>query len=606
MDTRRLLFVYKIYAGTIQRLLTIFAELLILIASLGSVFTLIYQFGYNLTPYTTEKLANYQQYILLLFFLGISIRYIVKIKDIIREKMLFVDLSIYLILLAVLSSKMFFKKVMAESLPFLDFFSYDWATYSLLIILSVIHSSRQLFTVLQHKVKPSLLFIFSFAFVILTGTGLLMLPNVTIGGINFIDALFTATSSVCVTGLTTIDIASTFTYPGHIIILILIQIGGIGVMTFTSFFALSFMGETSINSQLILKDMLSEERLGGLFKVIINILFVTLFIELVGAYFIFKEVSGTFPGGVSQEIFYSLFHSVSAFCNAGISTLSGNMSDPLVKDNYTLQIWISCLIIIGGIGFPIVFNYLKLTRHVAINGLNVLTGKQKHYIHTPHIINVHTYIVIITTVILIILGSLSYFLLEYNNTLADLPLTDKIASSLLGGVTPRTAGFSTVNMGDLASTTLFITFLLMIIGAGPMSTGGGIKVTTFFVAIAATFNIMRNKRDLEIRRRKITTYTIRRALATIIIYLTWLIVGTIILSITEKEIPLFTILFEITSALSTVGLSINFSPELTETGKIVIISSMFVGRIGVLTFFASYFKEYKELVYSYPKENILM
>lgn len=207
---------------------------------------------------------------------------------------------------------------------------------------------------------------------------------------------------------------------------------------------------------------------------------------------------------------------------------------------------------------------------------------------------------------LIILGSLSYFLLEYNNTLADLPLTDKIASSLLGGVTPRTAGFSTVNMGDLASTTLFITFLLMIIGAGPMSTGGGIKVTTFFVAIAATFNIMRNKRDLEIRRRKITTYTIRRALAIIIIYLTWLIVGTIILSITEKGIPLFTILFEITSALSTVGLSINFSPELSETGKIVIISSMFVGRIGVLTFFASYFKEYKELVYSYPKENILM
>ncbi|MDD2417006.1 MAG: potassium transporter, partial [Parabacteroides sp.] len=230
MDTRRLLFVYKIYAGTIQRLLTIFAELLILIASLGSVFTLIYQFGYNLTPYTTEKLANYQQYILLLFFLGISIRYIVKIKDIIKEKMLFADLSIYLILLAVLSSKMFFKRVMEESLPFLDFFSYDWTTYSLLIILTVIHSSRQLFTVLQHKVKPSLLFIFSFAFVILTGTGLLMLPNVTTGGINFIDALFTATSSVCVTGLTTIDIASTFTHPGHIIILILIQIGGIGVM----------------------------------------------------------------------------------------------------------------------------------------------------------------------------------------------------------------------------------------------------------------------------------------------------------------------------------------------------------------------------------------
>ncbi|MEA4809147.1 TrkH family potassium uptake protein, partial [Macellibacteroides fermentans] len=518
----------------------------------------------------------------------------------------FTDLTIYFLLIGSIFSKIFFTKVMADSLPYLDFFSNRWFTYGLLAVLTIIHSSRQVFTVIQHRIRPSLLFIFSFAFVILTGTGLLMLPNATIHGIHFVDALFTATTSVCVTGLTTVDVATQFTAAGHIIILLLIQVGGIGVMTFTSFFALSFMGETSINSQLILKDMLSEERLGGLFKVVINILFVTLFIEAIGAYLIFQSVSGTLPGGTSEELFYAVFHSVSGFCNAGISTLSGNLNDPLVQTNYSLRVIISGLIIFGGLGFPILFNYLKLLRHVVINSFNIVIGKQKHYIHTPHIINAHSYIVITSTIVLILVGSLSYLFFEYNNTLAGLPTEGKLATALLGGVTPRTAGFNPTNIGMLSPTTLVIMLILMFIGAGPMSTGGGIKVTAMFVALAATFNIMRNKRDVEVRGRRITTYTIRRSLAVIVVYLTWLMLATIVLSWTEKGIPLFSLVFELVSALSTVGLSINLSPLLSETGKMVVIVSMFIGRIGVLTFFTSLMKEYKEQVYAYPKEHILM
>ena len=589
-----------------RNLLNIVSEISISLASLGSLFILLYQFGYSLSPQTTLRLSEYHNHLLLLFFLGISLRYVVQFDKIVRERMLFTDLTIYFLLIGAIFSKIFFTKIMADSLPYLDFFSSRWFIYGLLAVLTIIHSSRQIFTVIQHRIRPSLLFIFSFAFVILVGTGLLMLPNATTSGIHFIDALFTATTSVCVTGLTTVDVATQFTAAGHIIILLLIQVGGIGVMTFTSFFALSFMGETSINSQLILKDMLSEERLGGLFKVVINILFVTLFIEAIGAYLIFQSVSGTLPGGTSEELFYAVFHSVSGFCNAGISTLSGNLNDPLVQTNYWLRIIISGLIIFGGLGFPILFNYIKLLRHVVINSFNIVIGKQKHYIHTPHIINAHSYIVITSTIVLILVGSLSYLFFEYNNTLAGLPTDGKLATALLGGVTPRTAGFNPTNIGMLSPTTLVIMLILMFIGAGPMSTGGGIKVTAMFVALAATFNIMRNKRDLEVRGRRITTYTIRRSLAVIVVYLTWLTFATIVLSWTEKGIPLFSLVFELVSALSTVGLSINLSPLLSETGKIVVIVSMFIGRIGVLTFFTSLMKEYKEQVYAYPKEHILM
>lgn len=589
-----------------RNLLNIVSEISISLASLGSLFILLYQFGYSLSPQTTLRLSEYHNHLLLLFFLGISLRYVVQFDKIVRERMLFTDLTIYFLLIGAIFSKIFFTKIMADSLPYLDFFSSRWFIYGLLAVLTIIHSSRQVFTVIQHRIRPSLLFIFSFAFVILVGTGLLMLPNATTSGIHFIDALFTATTSVCVTGLTTVDVATQFTAAGHIIILLLIQVGGIGVMTFTSFFALSFMGETSINSQLILKDMLSEERLGGLFKVVINILFVTLFIEAIGAYLIFQSVSGTLPGGTSEELFYAVFHSVSGFCNAGISTLSGNLNDPLVQTNYWLRIIISGLIIFGGLGFPILFNYIKLLRHVVINSFNIVIGKQKHYIHTPHIINAHSYIVITSTIVLILVGSLSYLFFEYNNTLAGLPTEEKLATALLGGVTPRTAGFNPTNIGMLSPTTLVIMLILMFIGAGPMSTGGGIKVTAMFVALAATFNIMRNKRDLEVRGRRITTYTIRRSLAVIVVYLTWLTFATIVLSWTEKGIPLFSLVFELVSALSTVGLSINLSPLLSETGKIVVIVSMFIGRIGVLTFFTSLMKEYKEQVYTCPKEHILM
>ncbi|RHJ83192.1 TrkH family potassium uptake protein [Parabacteroides sp. AM08-6] len=606
MDIKHLQFAFRIYWANLKGLLNLFAEGIILLASLASLFVLIYQFGFNYSASMTHVLHESGIFILLAFFAGITLRYIIKFKEIIQEKMLYLDIGIYFFLFAVLSGKVFFKEVVQESLPYLSFLTKPHFVYFLLLLLSVIHLSRQTFALLQSHIKPSILFLLSFVFVILIGSGLLMLPNATVHGIHFIDALFISTTSVCVTGLTTVDVATTFTHTGLIIIMFLIQIGGIGVMTFTSFFALSFMGHSSFSSKMVLKDMLNEDHINGLFKVILNILFVTLFIEGIGAYLIYMEIKGSLPGGTSEELFYAIFHAISAFCNAGISTLSGNMYDPLVVHKYNLHIWIGFLIIFGGLGFPIVLNYLKLLKHLIINIFRMLIGQQKHYVHTPRIININTYIVVISTLVLVISGTVFYYLLEMNNTLASLPFKGKVANAFLGAVTPRTAGFCVADMGILTNGTLMLTLILMIIGAAPMSTGGGLKVTTVCVALFTAHNTARNKENVEIRKREIAPATIRRAFATIVFYFCWLGLAVWLLSLTEKGVSVFTLTFEAVSALSTVGLSLNFSPLLTTAGKLIIICTMLVGRIGILTFFFSFYKEYKKKNYTYPQENILM
>ncbi|WP_455637855.1 TrkH family potassium uptake protein [Parabacteroides sp.] len=607
MDIKHIQFTCRMYWANMKGLLTVVAEGIILLASIASLFVLVYQFGFQQTSETIHTLYQGQIYILLAFFIGITLRYIVRFSEIIQEKLLYLDISIYFLLFAVLSAKVFFRDIIRQSLPYLDFLSHPLFVYIMILVLSVIHLSRQTFTLMQTRIKPSLLFLLSFIIVILVGAGLLMLPNATTRPIHFVDALFTATTSVCVTGLTTVDVATTFTHIGQIIIMILIQIGGIGVMTFTSFFALSFMGHSSFTSKMVLKDMLNEERISGLFRVLMNILFVTFFIEGVGAYFIYMDIRGTLPGStLHDDLFFAIFHAISAFCNAGISTLSGNMCDPLVAHNYNLHIWISLLIVFGGLGFPIVFNYLKLLRHFIVNTFMVATRLQKRYIHTPRIINIHTYIVVISTLILIGGGMFFYYLFEMNNTLAGLPLKGKLADALLGAVTPRTAGFAVADMGALRPVTLMLTLILMVIGAAPMSTGGGLKVTTVFVAFLTAFNVAREKEKVEVRKREISPSTIRRAFATIVLYFLFASLAVWILSYTEEGTPVFTLTFEVVSALSTVGSSLNFTPHLTMAGKLVIIAAMLIGRIGVLTFLVSFIKEYKKRDYTYPQENILM
>ncbi len=606
MDIKHLQFEFKLYWKYLLRLLTIVAEGIIMTASLAALFILIYQFGFYNSSSALQNLGQWRLYILIAFFWGITLRYITKFKDIIQEKMIYLDISIYTLLFAVLSAKVFFQKAMEESLPYLYFFTDTLFIYLLLFVLSIIHLSRQTFALLQSHIKPSFLFLLSFVFIILVGSGLLMLPNATHGhALKYIDALFISTTSVCVTGLTTVDVATTFTHTGQVIIMLLIQIGGIGVMTFTSFFALSFMGNSSFSSKLALKNILSVDNVNGIFRMIINILIVTLIIEGLGAYFIFKEIEYILPGNMYEKLFYAIFHSISAFCNAGISTLSGNMYDPIVAHAYGLHVCIGLLIILGGLGFPILFNYLKLLKHLALNMAKMLINK-KSYTHAPHIININTYLVVSCTAVLIIGGTIGYYLLEMHHSLAGLPIEGQIADSFLGAVTPRTAGFCVADMASLTQGTLMLTLLLMIIGAAPMSTGGGLKVTTVYVAFRAALDNIRGKNKVEVRKRQISEASIKNAFTIIVLYFTWMLIAVFGLTLTEKNVPVFTLFFETVSALSTVGLSLNFSPLLTTLGKLIIIMTMLVGRIGILTFFTAFVKNYKAQNIAYPKEDISM
>lgn len=606
MKTNKILFFYRINLPLIQELALFFAETLIVLASLSSFFVLVYQFGFQNTIWMSVQLDKLVLYILAAFFTGITIRYVVKFKDILQEKLLFLDLGIYLLVLAALLCRLFHVAMNVHHLPVLSALCRPLYSYILIGLVSIIHLSRLAFIVMQSRIKPSVLFSFSFLLVIWVGTGLLMLPTATHDGIEFIDALFMAATSVCVTGLTPVDVPATFTFTGFLILLMLIQIGGIGIMTFTSFFALSLMGKSSFTSEMMLKDVLNENQLGGLFRVILKIIAVTFLIEGIGVYLIYMQVRHTLPGGLPEELFFSVFHSVSAFCNAGISTLSGNLADPLVAHNYSLQFCMALLIIIGGLGFPIVFNYVKLVQHLVVNGFNMLIGRQKHYIHRPHIINVYTYIVMVSTAILLVVGTVVYFLAEREDSLRRLPFIGQLSSSFFSAVTPRTAGFNIVDMTSLSNTTLLLLIILMGIGASPMSTAGGIKTTTAFVALVTTVNVLRNKLPLEVFGREIVPQNIRRALTIIMLYISWLLLALFVLTISERHVPLFTLLFEMVSALSTVGLTLDFTPHLSDFGKVVIIITMFIGRLGVYTFFLGLVKDSKRKNYTYPQENVLM
>jgi len=449
--------------------------------------------------------------------------------------------------------------------------------------------------------NPAIVFVGSFLILVLAGAFLLMLPSATTNGITFTNALFTATSSVCVTGLAVVDTSADFTLIGQSIILILIQLGGLGILTFTSFFAFFFRGSSSFKEGLNTKDFLAHEGLKDIFRVALNVVVFTFSIEIVGALFIYFSITST--DAISNKFFFSIFHSISAFCNAGFSIFPSGMFSDSIRFNYALQWVVMTLIVFGGLGYHIIFNFYKYLKTYVLEFF-----RQKIVHKRVPIITLNSKIVIYTTFILLIVGWVFLFISEYNHTLLDhKTIFGKITNAAFSSVSPRTAGYNVVDYTQMTVPSLLFIVFLMWIGASPASTGGGIKTSTFALATLNIFAIARRKSRIEIFGRRFSAESTSRAFAILSISLIVISFAIMALLILEpKDTSLLAIVFECFSAYSTVGLSLNFTPTLSEASKYVIIVVMFVGRIGMLNLMIGLLRQINHQFYELPKENILI
>lgn len=374
------------------------------------------------------------------------------------------------------------------------------------------------------------------------------------------------------------DTSTHFTLFGQSIILFLIQVGGLGILTFASYFSYFFKGGSTYENQLVLRDIRGFEKLGEVFSIIKYIIFITFGIELVSGILIYSSVDSSKFSSVGEQLFFSAFHAVSAFCNAGFSTLSNSIYQTGFRDNYYLQLVIIFTFVLGGLGFPIVVNLLNYLKYKLVTLFT--KGKSKY---KPWVVNINSRITLVTTLSITFVAFIFFYFLEYNNTLAEHKGFGKLVTALFGVTTPRTAGFNAIDTAAMTTPAIMLVFLLMWIGASPQSTGGGIKTSTFAIAVLNVFSLAKGKSRIEIYRREIAEVSIRRAFAVIALSLLVIGFGIVFVSIFDPKKELKEIAFECFSAYSTSGLSLGITSSLSSASKFVIIIVMFLGRITMLT-----------------------
>lgn len=473
--------------------------------------------------------------------------------------------------------------------------------YIVLFLYSFFEISLWVMRSLNRRTNPALMLAGSFLIFIVAGTGLLLLPKCTYYPISFVDSLFVSTSAVCITGLTTVDVATVFTPLGCAVLAVLIQIGALGVLTFTCFFALFYTGGTSIYSQLMVKDLIYTRSFSELLPTLLYILGITLFIEAVGAVMIWLSVRGTLPMTDAELIWFSVFHSVSAFCNAGFSTLQGGMSNPLLLyGSQWIYVVLTVIIFTGSIGFPILVNIKEvITRKFR----NFLRGSRDEIVHRW---NMNTKLVAVTTVTLFLTGAGLFLLFEWDNSLGSMNVADKLAQAFFNSTVPRSAGFSSVNPAGFLPFTLAMVIVLMWIGGSAQSTAGGIKVNTFAAMLLNIKALIRGKNRVTAFGRTISPESMQRVQAVVALSIVSLIIYTLILLALEPELPTKSLIFEAVSAVFTVGSSLGVTPLLGSASKILICTAMFLGRIGVISLLMGFANSHKSNAFSYPADNLII
>ncbi len=458
------------------------------------------------------------------------------------------------------------------------------------IVLSIISGAVRLNRrVASLRFHPAQTLILSFLLVIVVGTLLLMLPRAVAPGndLGWLDALFTATSATCVTGLIVVDTGTHFSMLGQLIILALIQIGGLGIMTLSSFLALFFGRGMAIRERIMLQEMLNVERLGAITRLLRGVVLITFSVEAIGALLLY--FSWNQPGwSLGERIYQSVFHSVSAFCNAGFSLNSDSLM--AYAHNYGVVLTVAMLIVIGGIGFVVM---IDLTHGKIFRPMDRRWRIRRY--------SVHTRLALMVTGILLLLGTVVFLWIQ--------PLEGnwiyRLVQAFFSSVTARTAGFNTVDIGQLTTSTALLLMFLMFIGASPGSTGGGIKTTTLGILIASFISIIQGKNRIELFKKSISFTVLNRALVVFAFSITFIMICSFLLSLTE-HVDFLNLLFEEISAFGTVGLSRGITSALTPYGRLIIIASMFVGRVGVLTLAFAITTPKEHLRVEYPEERSVM
>lgn len=488
----------------------------------------------------------------------------------------------------------------------IHFFRSRYFLYSVLALYSVAELSYGVMRALARRTNPSLILSASFLFFIFIGSFVLAMPRCTNYPVSYVDSLFMAASAVSMTGLCTVDVATAYTPLGWLVIAVLLQIGALGVLTFTSFFSIFFSGSPSIYNQLLIRDFIYSKSIGALVPVILYILAFTVTVEIIGAVALYFSLPDDFMASDAERVFFSCFHSVSGFCNGGFTTLPDGLASPaLMAQSGAFYIVMTLLILAGGIGFPNLVNFKDIVSENVRRIRLKLAGRRLSG-RRMHIYDLNTKLVLAATALLFVGGAVAFFILEYNGVLAGMPPDKKIVLSLFNAATPRTAGFGTFSITSFSHTFFLIMMFLMWVGCSSQSMGGGIKVNAFMAVVFNLRSVISGHKGVTAFGRNISLPSIRRANAVVSLSIFAVLLYSVVIMTLQPELPIGGVIFECFSAITTVGLSLGVTPELGGVSKMVLATAMFLGRVGIISVLCGFASGKPDTSPYLPDDNIII
>ncbi|MFN3917823.1 MAG: TrkH family potassium uptake protein [Flavobacteriales bacterium] len=583
-------------------------RLLNILVSITAISTILYYYGYPQTPESKEFLLNIIKgsFAFYVFNFFLRIIYDIEPRKFIRQN--WFEAIMMVVLVAEGVSYNLFDTLLLESLfnrlgleSFIDFSTLFIQFYFFVVV--ILELSRNSYVLPNVKLHPATIFVASFLIIIAAGTGLLVMPEMTADGLGmpFVDALFTSTSAACVTGLSVVDVGSYFTYKGQVVLMLLFKVGGLNIISFGSFLLLFNKMGFGVKHDNSIETFVNKDSPLNTKTILGKIFFWSITIELIGAFLIFLFWLPDVPEiqDMGQRVFYSIFHSTSAFNNAGFSLFQDGLYNIHIRENYFVQIIIILLIFFGSLGFIAIFDLFEPK--------NLRERLKKPWKQISFATKIDLYFCLG----ILIVGAALFYLFEHNNTLEGKNFFEASIASLFQSIS-RTSGFNTVDIGSVGMPAIMVLMMIMFIGSSSSSTGGGIKTSTFAIIWAANLSSIKGSKHTELFKRTISHELVLKAMVISTFFVIGIAAGCAFLAYTEADLLLsgkfemVDLIFEQVSAFATVGISRGLTGDLSENGRIVIINSMFIGRVGTLTLIYLFGVNTKSKNYKYPKAHTMV